>query len=301
MTASTTRSQFTPRAVRIELPTLLIAAIIHLGWLTVTWWHAALPLPLLVLLGGTLVAWHGSLQHETIHGHPTGRRAIDRLIGAAPLSLWLPYAIYRRTHIAHHATRWTTDPHADPESNYRAEAGDWRHRIALLEAPLAARLILGPPIRICLFLIDELRRASIEPRLVLRDWLPHLIGVGAVLWWLGHVGLPFSTYWIAFVYPGTALSLLRSFAEHRADGDPSRRAAIVRRPGPFGLLFLHNNLHAVHHARPELLWYRLPGYFRANRATFAQAPAYDSYLEVVRAYAFRPQDDVIHPDYRRPA
>lgn len=288
------------RPVRIELPTLLVAAKIHGGWLTLTWGHASLPLPLLALLDGLLVAWHGSLQHEIIHGHPTGRRVIDSLIGAVPLSLWLPYAIYRRTHLAHHATRHTTDPHADPESHYRAEAGGWRHRIALLEAPLAARLLLGPPLRIGLFLIDELRRASTESRLFVRDWLPHLMGVAVVLWWLHHVDLPLLVYLAAFVYPGMALSLLRSFAEHRADGDPSRRAAIVRRPGLFGLLFLHNNLHAVHHARPDLSRYRLPAHFRTNRAAFAQAPAYDSYLEIIRTYAWRAQDDVIHPDYRRP-
>ena len=301
MTLPATRLPSPSRATRIELPTLAVAAVIHAGWLVVTWWHAALPLPLVALLGGLLVAWHGSLQHETIHGHPTGRRAIDGLIGSIPLSLWLPYAVYRRTHIAHHATRRTTDPHADPESHYRAEAGGWRHRIALLEAPLAARLVFGPLIRISLFLIDELRRAWAEPALFLRDWLPHLLGVAAVLWWLHYVDLPVPVYLAAFVYPGMMLSLLRSFAEHRADGDPSRRAAIVRRPGLFGLLFLHNNLHAVHHARPDLSWYRLPAYFRANRLSFAQAPTYGSYLEILRTYAWRAQDDVVHPDYRRHA
>ena len=61
-----------PRRMRIEGPTILLAVLIYGAWGLVTWWHAALPTWLLVCAGGWLVAWHGSLQHETIHGHPTG-------------------------------------------------------------------------------------------------------------------------------------------------------------------------------------------------------------------------------------
>lgn len=282
----------------VEIPTLIVAAAIHGGWLMLTGWHDFLPLPVLALFGGLLIAWHSSLQHETIHGHPTGHRMIDAAIGSVPLSLWLPYSVYRSSHIAHHATRQTTDPHADPESHYCAEASGWRYHLARFEAPLGGRLLLGPPIRLGLFLISEARRAWTTPAAWARDWLPHLAMVAPVLWWLDHVDLPLGTYLLTFVYPGAALSLLRSFAEHRADADPARRAAIVERPGIFGLLFLNNNLHAVHHARPELAWYRLPGHFRSNRAAFALAPRYGSYGKIVREHAWQAQDHVVHPDYR---
>ena len=33
---------------------------------------------------------------------------------------------------------------------------------------------------------------------------------------------------------------------------------IIERGGPFALLFLNNNLHAVHHDRPSVPWYRIP-------------------------------------------
>ncbi|MET0250648.1 MAG: fatty acid desaturase [Novosphingobium sp.] len=286
---------------RREPLTLLVAFVIYGGWLALTYWHDALPLPVLAVLGGLIVAWHGSLQHETIHGHPTGNQAIDGAIGFVPLALWLPYPIYRASHLAHHATGEATDPEADPESHYRAEARGWGYRLARIEAPLWARLTLGPPIRIGRFLVAELRRARSEPGAWLRDWLPHLAALVPVLWWLSHVELSLGTYLVAFVYPGTALTLLRSFAEHHADADPRRRAAIVTRGGVFGLLFLNNNLHAVHHARPDLAWYRLPAFFEANRAAFAAAPTYASYGEVVRRYAWRPQDGVVHPRYRRSA
>ena len=66
-------------------------------------------------------------------------------------------------------------------------------------------------------------------------------------------------YFVAFVYPGTALMLVRSFAEHRAESDVDERTAIVENAPVMGLLFLYNNLHAVHHERPTMPWYRIPG------------------------------------------
>lgn len=286
------------RVHHVEVPTLAVAATIYGGWLALTWWYALIPLPLLALLGGVLIAWHGSLQHETIHGHPTGNKLVNAAIGYPPLTLWLPYAVYRRTHCAHHATHRITDPYLDPESHYHVAARGWRYRLARLESPLAARLLIGPVIRIGQFLADELRRARTAPREWAGDWLPHLAALAPVLWWLDHVGLPLGTYLLAFVYPGAVLSLLRSFAEHRADSAADRRAAIVRRAGPFGLLFLNNNLHAVHHARPDIAWYDLPAHFRTHRAEFAQAPRYASYGEIARRFLWRRHDAVVHPDYR---
>lgn len=285
-------------ATVVELPTLFLACAIYGSWLGLTFWHAALPLPFLVLLGGLVIAWHGSLQHETIHGHPTGIRWIDAVLGAAPLSLWLPYSLYRRSHLAHHAAPHITDPLDDPESHYLTRAGGIAEICARLEATLTGRLLLGPPIRLARFLATELERARHCPGEAVTDWLLHGLALVPLLAWLYWVGLPVGTYLLVFVYPGTALSLLRSFAEHKADTDPKSRAAIVERPGIFGLLFLNNNLHAVHHAHPELAWYSLPAHFRQNRAVYAAAPHYRGYGEIARRFAFDPQDDVVHPGYR---
>ncbi len=104
----------------VEWPTVAVAALIYSGWLALTWWHAALPTALIAVAGSWLVAWHGSLQHETIHGHPTRWRAVNAAIGAVPLSLWLPYGLYRDSHVAHHRSPHITDPLADPESRYVA-------------------------------------------------------------------------------------------------------------------------------------------------------------------------------------
>ena len=47
-----------------------------------------------------LLTWYGSLQHETIHGHPTPFRRFNGMLGSLPLSLWIPYTVYRETHFA---------------------------------------------------------------------------------------------------------------------------------------------------------------------------------------------------------
>ncbi|WP_380787747.1 fatty acid desaturase [Sphingomonas sp. R86521] len=286
----------------VQWPTLIVAGAIYSGSLVATTWHAVIPTPLLALAGGWLLAWHGSLQHETIHGHPTRHRFINDAIGSVPLPLWLPYRLYRRSHRAHHAAEVITDPHHDPESRYRSQTGGVGLVVGWLQSTLVGQMIFGPPILVVRFLAGEGRRATRQPRLVARDWLPHLVGVAAVLWWLDHVGLSVTRYALTFVYPGMALTMLRSYAEHRADLESPGRAASVEGAGLLALLFLNNNLHAAHHERPALAWHDLPAYHRANRARFAAqgAPIYRGYGEIVRRFAVHPHDDMVHPVHRVP-
>jgi len=96
--------------------TWLVSLAIYGGWGSLA--HAAVPLPLLLALGGIVVAWHGSLQHETIHGHPSRSALVRTLVAGPPLALWLPYRVYRETHHRHHATPHLTDPAHDPESAF---------------------------------------------------------------------------------------------------------------------------------------------------------------------------------------
>jgi hypothetical protein len=56
---------------RIEWPTLALGAVIYAMFVGLTWFYALLPWPVVVIGGGVVVAWHGSFQHELIHGHPT--------------------------------------------------------------------------------------------------------------------------------------------------------------------------------------------------------------------------------------
>jgi fatty acid desaturase len=289
----------------VEWPTIGLAAFLYAAWTALTWWHAVVPLWLLMPAGGWLVAWHGSLQHETIHGHPTGHRWLNSLIGAVPLSLWLPYSHYRRTHLAHHATPSVTDPLHDPEARYLANTDGLKGRLLGLseriQATLAGRLLFGPPLMIARFLAAEAARFMREPAATLREWLPHLAGVLLIGWWLNACSMPIGTYILAFVYPGTALTLLRSFAEHRAHARPGHRVAIVEEAGPLALLFLNNNLHAAHHRAPGLAWYRLPALYRRHRDRILRHNGgllYRGYGEIARRYLIRSHDRLIHPDHQ---
>ena len=297
MTSLFPSSSPTPRAwARIEWPTVLLAVVIYGAWLAATRFHAALPWPARVALGGWLIAWQGSLQHETIHGHPTPWRRVNALIGGIPLSLWLPYARYRQTHIAHHATEHVTEPGVDPESRYLrispTRLGKLKLSLGRLQSTLVGRLVLGPVVDVIRFLVAEVSAFREAPGKSAGLWAVHLLAAAPLVAWLTLVcHMSLIDYLSSFILPGAALTLVRSFAEHRADEEPGHRVAVVEAAPVFGLLFLNNNLHAVHHRRPGLAWYRLPQAYRGERdAVLADngGLVYRGYAEVFKRYAFRP-------------
>jgi fatty acid desaturase len=283
-----------------EWPTLALGALIYAGWIAVTLLHRLIPPVLLPLLGGWLIAWQGSLQHETIHGHPTRWPALNRLIGFAPLSLWLPYEAYRRSHLAHHATDRLTDPSTDPESRYLVQGRGIAAALSAMQSTLLGRLLVGPLLEVGRFIFTEARALTRGDWGRWRIWGVHLFAVGAVLAWLKLVcRLSLGDYVLFFVYPGIALSLLRSFAEHRADEEPARRVAVVEGAPLLGLLFLNNNLHATHHAHPAAPWWRLPGLYAVQRPQLIAdgAPVYTGYSEVFARFLLRDHDRLQHPQH----
>jgi fatty acid desaturase len=292
------------RRTTIEWPTLVLAAVIYGGWAALTLFHDSVPVWFLVPAGAWLVAWHSSLQHEIIHFHPTRWAGFNRALALLPLSLWLPYECYRQSHLVHHRDERLTDPFDDPESAYLAPE-QWQAHCAVarsvigLQTTLLGRLVLGPPWRIARFLIANGRAALAGDRATLLAWAEHLPGVALVVFWLGFVcEMNLSFYLIAVVYPGTSLLLLRSFAEHRAAYGVLERTAVVENAWLFGPLFLFNNLHAAHHERPALTWYKLPGYYRANRERLLAGNGgliYDGYGEIARRFLMAPHDTPAHP------
>lgn len=288
----------------IEWPTLALALGLDGAWLVLTLGYSALPLWLLVPLGSWVTAWHASLQHEAIHGHPTRNVRLNALIAGVPLLLWLPYGVFRSDHLAHHDDQSLTDPFDDPGSFYVART-DWaRMRLArrgLLTAlnSLTGRLILGPPAFIALFWWREAWRLIRGDLVHLGDWLLHAGMVSLVVYWLSAVvGMPISLYVVCFVYPGTALILLHSFIEHRPDARVSRRTAIVEAGPLLSLLYLNNNLHALHHARPDIAWYKLPAVYRDwRRDLLARNDGFrfSGYDEITRRFLLRAKDSPRHP------
>ena len=285
-------------------PSWTVAVLIYGGWGLTTWFHAALPWWLLGLLGGGLIAWHGSLQHEAVHGQLAPWRWLNDLPALPPLALWLPFPIYRATHEAHHDFEILTEPWRDPESFYVDQA-TWRRlrppARALLRAhnTLLGRLLLGPFLVIGQFLVAEARAFARGDRRNLRMWLWHPLAVALVLLWVvGVCGLPLWQYLLLFVLPGASLTLVRSFAEHKAAFTPFERTAVVEAGPVFGLLFFNNNLHFAHHKRPDLPWHALPAYYRATRRELLEENGgllYRGYLEVLRRFLVRPVDAPAHP------
>lgn len=169
--------------------------------------------------------------------------------------------------------------------------------LAVAQATLTGRLVFGPPLAVLALAGREARRARTAPLAVLRDWAPHLLGVAAIVVWLEATGFGIVRYIVLVAYPALSLTLLQSFVEHRADIPGPSRAATVKRGGLLGLLYLNNHLHTAHHDRPDLAWYRLPRHQRRHRTRLeAQAgPLHRSYGEIVRRYALRRHDVVVHP------
>lgn len=286
----------------VEWQTLLLWAVIHGLFAALTWFHDWVPLWLLPILGAPLVTWHASYQHEAIHGHPTRLQTLNDLLAGLPLMLWVPYGIYRDSHLKHHRYEYLTDPIEDPESFYVTPA-EWRrfsagrrmlHRIV---NTLAGRLLIGPAFAGGLFLAGE-ARAFLRGRGNWRDWGAHCVGVGLLLVWvLAVCDMPLWQYILCFAYPGTGLLLLRSFAEHHAAPEARNRTAIVDAETPFALLFLNNNLHVAHHTRPGLPWYELPRFeaLRRRLSGRAEERIYDGYRDVARRWLFRVKESPVHP------
>jgi fatty acid desaturase len=247
-----------------------------------------------------------NLQHETIHGHPTRNRRVNEAIGCWPLSLWLPYSIYRSTHLAHHRDENLTDPLDDPESYYWAEhqwgaLGPLGRAVVAAQSTLLGRVILGPAwtiTRFFRFLGRDVWRGKGRTRAIVAR---HLLECAVVLVWvIGVCGMPFWVYVACFIYPGVSLALIRSFAEHRAEQEVGKRTAIVENARILGPLFLFNNLHAAHHLRHRLPWYEVPKFYRLNRAALIEGNGglvYNGYFDVARRYLLTSHDDAIHPGW----
>lgn len=287
------------RAVRHrhEAPTWGVAIALHGGFLLLTWYFHAIPLPLALALGVWLVAWQGSLRHEVVHGHPTRHAGVNGLVAGPPYDLWLPLGRYHDWHHAHHLSPALADPRVDPESFYLSlrdwsRRGPWGQAFLRLQQTLAGRLLLGPPTMVVAFWRAEAVAILARDRRRMGVWARHLMLAAAVLAWLVLVAeIPLWLYLVGIVWPALGVGLLRSFDEHR----PGHRSGMLRAEGPLALLFLNNNLHALHHARPEVPWYELPALARQDVPLPAGTFETRGYRQIARRHLFRIKDSPVHP------
>jgi fatty acid desaturase len=269
------------------------------------WNHASLPWWLILPIGAYTAGLHSSLQHEALHGHPTRNRLVNELLVFLPISFWLPFGRYRDTHLTHHNDVNLTDPDLDPESFYVlpqawAEMPGLKRWLFIVNQTLAGRMLIGPAVGIIRFWSAEFRDIVRGDSSKIRDWTLFFFGAAMMLVYVVQVcGMPFWQYYILIAYPGISLALIRSYCEHQAAEDLGERTIIVEASPFWSILFLYNNLHVAHHARPALPWYELPAYYRAERAALIKKNngyLMRGYGEIFRRYLLTPKEPITYPN-----
>ncbi len=294
-------------ARRVEWPTILVLAGCYAGWLAATFSYELIGPWLLVLIAAPLVTLHSSLQHEALHGHPTRSATLNEILVFPPLGLLFPYRRFKALHLRHHNDQSLTDPYDDPESFYLAAADwqrlpEWLRRMLEFNNTFCGRFTVGPLVMLVGFLASEVRLMQAGNVMVRRAWLQHFAGLALVFAWTAIVcGIPVWLY-VLVAYLGLSILTVRTFAEHQAHEKHGGRTVIVEASPLFGLLFLNNNLHYVHHEHPHVAWYDLPRLYRARRDEFLAANesySFPGYGEMFRRYLFRRKTPVPHPILRQ--
>jgi len=97
-------------ATGIEWLTLALIGICYAAWALALVWLPGLSLGLAMLAIAVLVAFHSSLTHEALHGHPFRTKALNEMLLFLPLNLMIPYNRFRDLHLSHHRDSNLTDP-----------------------------------------------------------------------------------------------------------------------------------------------------------------------------------------------
>jgi len=181
-----------------------------------------------------------------------------------------------------------------------AAMGPFHRLVRRLLATLAGRLVLGPPYMMwrasCRFL-GAVRDGNM---IQLRRWLNHVPCVALVLVWvMGVCHIPLWQYLLLYVYPGLSLTLLRSFAEHRAAASVGERIVTMQTNPLMALLFTNN-----HTARPASCRAGHPlapaprplsVYARPSSTPPTRAISSPGYRQLFRRYLFRAKEPPVHP------
>ncbi len=296
-----------PNLVRsVEWPTLALLVACYGLWALAVFWLSAVWLPLGIAVVALAAAQHSSLTHEAVHGHPFRNPLLNEALVFPALGLFVPYRRFRDLHLAHHVDSILTDPYDDPETNY-LDPDVWHRlprfvqRILMINNTLAGRMVFGPALGQMAMMDADLGLIRDGDRGVALAWALHVIGLVPVLVLVVGSPMPIWAYLIA-AYAGYSILKIRTFLEHRAHERASGRTVVIEDRGPLALIFLNNNLHAVHHMHPSVAWYKLPGLFQRNREKYLGRNGhyyYASYKDIFARHFFHAKDPVPHPIYQR--
>lgn len=297
------RLQSTFRA-RSEWPTWLLLIACYGAWFALLLGSQTLGRwPSIVLLIPLVTLWM-SLQHELLHGHPTRWPWVNKLLGYAPFAVWYPYTLYRDSHLLHHRDERLTLPGLDPESRYLRQdhwqrSGPLRRALHWQGKTVLGRLLFGAPLALVGMFREEARRLGRGEWQAWLMWLTHGACTLAMLLFVQrYSALSPGDYLLLVSLPALSLAMLRSFYEHRPVERAQQRSVLNEAGWPLNWLFLHLNLHLVHHDLPGLSWYLLPRAYQARREQWlARSGGFlvQGYGALLRRHGLRPVDSPRHP------
>ena len=286
---------------RAEWRTLLVVVAVYgLTVLTVLRYEVLTPwlaIPMLAVLG----AWHLSMQHEVLHGHPFKNQFLNDLIGGIPVTLWIPFLAFKKDHHEHHLSD-LTNPALDNESYYVSQeqwdkAGKIRRAAWTANRTILFRMFVWTIVSTITYVLSVLKRAVRNEKSDRLAVVLHVVGVAFVVYLVSLSSMPLWQFALGTVYGGRILNAIRPFPEHKYQSGVETRTAMIM-AGPFmSLLMLNNNLHVAHHDEPGVPWY---GYHKLMNRVNAVERARDAgllyeggYAEVFRKFSFKPVDSPV--------
>ena len=286
---------------RAEWRTLLVVVAVYgLTVLTVLRYEVLTPwlaIPMLAVLG----AWHLSMQHEVLHGHPFKNQFLNDLIGGIPVTLWIPFLAFKKDHHEHHLSD-LTNPALDNESYYVSQeqwdkAGKIRRAAWTANRTILFRMFVWTIVSTITYVLSVLRRAARNEKSDRLAVVLHVVGVAFVVYLVSLSSMPLWQFALGTLYGGRILNAIRPFPEHKYQSGVETRTAMIM-AGPFmSLLMLNNNLHVAHHDEPGVPWY---GYHKLMNRVNAVERARDAgllyeggYAEVFRKFSFKPVDSPV--------
>lgn len=279
---------------------LVVVAVYGLTALTVIRFETLTPwlaVPFLAVLG----AWHLSMQHEVLHGHPFKNQFLNDAIGSIPITLWIPYLAFKKDHLEHHVSD-LTNPALDNESYYVSQeqwdkAGKIRRAAWTANRTILFRMFVWTIVSTITYVLSVLKRAVRGEEGDRLAVALHVVGVAFVVYLVSLSSMPLWVFALGTVYGGRILNAIRPFPEHKYQSGVETRTAMIM-AGPFmSLLMLNNNLHIAHHDEPWVPWYRYSNLMdRVNavqRAREAGVLYEGGYAEVFRRFSFTPVDSPV--------
>ena len=278
----------------------VIVAVYGLTVLTVVRYDVLTPwlaIPMLAVLG----AWHLSMQHELLHGHPFRNQFINDAIGIIPVTLSIPYLAFKKDHHEHHKSD-LTNPELDNESFYVTQeqwdnAGPIRRAAWTANRTILFRMFVWTIVSTISYVTLVLKRAIRNEQGDRLAVVLHVIGVVAVVYLVSLSSMPLWQFALGTVYGGRILNAIRPFPEHKYQNGVETKTAMIM-AGPFmSLLMLNNNLHIAHHDDPKIPWYRVNELSKrvnaVERAREAGVLYEGGYAEVFRKFSFTPVDSPV--------